>query len=476
MPEATLPPVVFLAFANERTEHGFLRALTTELKLIMNVMEEAVQENHVHLKVVPAATADEIAEVFQDDWYQNRISIFHYGGHADENELWLEDGTGGNRPFFSIGLARFLGAQDRLKLVFLNGCATLDHMKLLQETKVAAVIATSRKINDQQATDFARVFYRGLASGATLQEAYEEAVAMQLGHHGPSGIAADSGTRSIFWEETEEDQKADVPWKLYLKDGVGVDHTKPFLVPRKQAATAGTHLKAIELVGKRIGKYELVELLGEGSMGGVFRAVHVELNEERAIKVTHFAKKGFEQLKSFILNSYKGLDAINHPNVVKFYDAGEVRFNEERRMYIIMELVKGRRLDDIEFNRRMYRLQDVEELAELAIDVCNGMAAAHKTEFTDANGIKRVGVVHGNIRPKKILFTPEGSPKIIDFIFADLTNVSGIQLALPEGLKPVDMAGYYPPEVLNTAGSIDKKTDVYGLGSVFFEAISGEKL
>ena len=78
-------PVIVLAFANEHTSKGFLSGLSKEMKQILKALEPAVQKGKIHIKILPAATQDEIISVFQDAWYEDRIWIFHYGGHADED-------------------------------------------------------------------------------------------------------------------------------------------------------------------------------------------------------------------------------------------------------------------------------------------------------------------------------------------------------------------------------------------------------
>ncbi|MEM8892907.1 MAG: CHAT domain-containing protein, partial [Bacteroidota bacterium] len=212
-------PVIVLAYANERSEKGFLRQLTTELKAVMQALEPSVQKGRVHLKVIPAATQEEIVEVFQDEWYSNRIQIFHYGGHAAKDQLWLETEDGGNESFFSLGLAKFLGAQKGLRLVFLNGCATEEHAKLMLAEDIPAIIATSEKINDLMARRFAEVFYSGMAGGASIEESFAEAEGILLGSYGPNSFVIETGKRSLYWEEEENEQGLDLPWKLALKEG-----------------------------------------------------------------------------------------------------------------------------------------------------------------------------------------------------------------------------------------------------------------
>jgi hypothetical protein len=470
-------PVIVLAFANERSESGYLRGLTQEMKAILRVMEPAIQRGRAFLKIIPAATQEEIAQVFQDEWYEDRICIFHYGGHADEDELWLEREGGGNRSFFSLGLARFLGAQQDLKLVFLNGCATGEHARLLHEANLPAVITTSRKINDEQAVEFATVFYRGLAGGAAIQESFDEAEGVMLGLYNPASFKSESPTRSLYWEEdTGPQPELDLPWRLTFRkqaDWVPAQW-RLFYALSDGAQAAPPDSEAF--VGEKINNYEIVEMLGQGAMGTVFRAIHTSLNVERAIKITHRVLEGYDHLKSLVIAGNKGLSSLNHPNIVNFFDVGEVELMGEKRLYMVMELVRGERLDKMDYSTFWTTKADIRRLTDLMIHLFSGLSAAHNVQFEDAAGAPREGIIHGNIKTRKILFTPQGVPKLIDFLFTDLTRAHGIKLDWPETvqqwMRNQDPEEYLAPELRQGLSGPSARSDIYSLGAVFFEVMT----
>lgn len=476
-------PVIFLAFANERSDRGFLRKLTIELKSVMRALEQAVQNGRCQLRILPAATQSELTEVFQDPWYDGRIWIFHYGGHADEDELWLETAEGANKSFFSIGLARFLGAQKGLKLVFLNGCATEAHARMLLDAQIPAVIATSSKIDDAQATQFANIFYKGLASGASIEEAFKEAEGVLLGEYGDAPFKPQAGTRSLFWEDAPEAQPGtlDLPWRLHLREDTAWMSSQWRLFYELKESSGEQPVDAEAFVGQTLNNYQILEFLGQGALGHVYRAVHTSLNEERAIKIMHPIIEGYELFRSIMIAGNRGLASIQHPNVVEFYDAGEIDLFGEKRLYIVMELVKGKRMDEFDFEAMLEDPAQLKELKRMAIEVATGLEAAHKTRYFDENGIERQGIVHGNIKMRKIMFTPEGIPKLIDFMFADVTRSRNIKMLLPEEVKlksraerPEDL---FPPEVIRGDTPVNKQTDIFALGAVFFEiATDGEKI
>ena len=473
-------PVIVLAFANEFSEKGFLRHLTQEMKELLKVLEPAIQKGRCFVKIIPAATQEEIAAVFQDEWYQGRIWIFHYGGHADEDELWLEDGEGGNKSFFSVGLAKFLGAQEGLKLVFLNACATLDHGKHLLDAGIPAVVVTSRKIEDAQAQAFARSFYQGLAGGASILESYKEAEGLLLGAWGSFGNSDEGDlTRSMFWKYKDPDE-ADFPWRLDHQEASNlfVDYWRLFHELGKDLSTAP--LRGEDFVGKSIQNYTINSYLGQGRFGSVYKATHNNLNKEVAIKISHPVKEGFEDLKSIIFSGNKGLSSLRHPNVVAFYDAGEKDFDGDRRIYVIMELIKGKGLDNTDMGAPLLDKKGLADLADKAIQICSGLEAAHTTKFTDAFGMPREGFVHGNLKRRKILFTPEGVPKIIDFLFADIARSHNIEMEVPESVKEFAkterLEDTYPPEVISGERPINKQTDIYSFGSIMVEILFEKKL
>lgn len=472
------PPVIVLAFANERSEEGFLRKLTIEMKHLLRVLEPAVQRGRIFVKVIPAATQEDIVAVFQDEWYHERISLFHYAGHADEDELWLENESGGNQSFFSLGLARFLGAQKSLRLVFLNGCATGEHAALLHEANIPAVITTSRKIRDDQATEFATIFYRGLAGGQSLAESFQEAEGVLLGLYQKEELTHSGGTRSLHWENAPQNSSdPELPWLLTLREVADWVPAQWRLFYALDASQKEAHRQAEDFVGLRFANYELSELLGQGALGSVFRARHLGLDEERAIKITHPVAEGYDHLKALVLAGNKGLSTIQHPNVVEFFDVGEVEMQGENRLYMVMELIEGQRLDKIPPSTFWATKDDLNRLIELMIQLLSGLEAAHQTQFTDASGMARQGIIHGNIKTRKILFTPEGTPKLIDFLFSDLSRSSGIRFdwppAVQEKLRQEDPEAFLAPELVRGNSGVNVRTDLYALGAVFFEVMSG---
>ncbi|MCU0644028.1 MAG: CHAT domain-containing protein [bacterium] len=207
-------PVIFLAFANVRDDSvPYLRNLPDEHRSVRSALEQARTAGLCEIVERANATAKEILDVFQHPEYRNRIAIFHYGGHANGFQLLLEATAGGASPAFAVGFAEFLGQQQGLQLVFLNGCSTQPQVHGLLEANVSAVIATSQSIADQLATDLAARFYNGLAGGATIRTAYNEAVA---------SIKTEIGDDLVQCYLEAAGGENRWPWDIYVRDGAEI--------------------------------------------------------------------------------------------------------------------------------------------------------------------------------------------------------------------------------------------------------------
>lgn len=209
-------PVIFLAFANEREDEArYLRALAVEQRQLKAVLEQAVDAGLCELVIESNATIDSIMDTFQRARYKDRIAVFHYGGHADGFQLLLETETDRNEVAHGEGLVSFLGGQNSLQLIFLNGCVTHQQAEELTQAGVPAVIGTSNSINDKIATQLSSRFYAGLANGATLTRAWKEA---------QDEIKIKKGTGNVrglyFRKEAKGEER--FPWELYLREGAEI--------------------------------------------------------------------------------------------------------------------------------------------------------------------------------------------------------------------------------------------------------------
>lgn len=209
-----LPPVIFLAFANERADQiRYLRNLPEEARQLRKLLTQAKRKKLCTFILRENATLDDILDVFQNAQYERRIALFHFGGHANGYQLLVESAAGKPAPATARGLAAFFGQQSGLELVFLNGCSTQRQVDGLLEAGVSVVIATLCEIDDTVATNFAIRFYRGLGSGASIETAFKEAqAAIQT---------STTQVRNLYAEEQITDDRVvdQWPWAIYTRKG-----------------------------------------------------------------------------------------------------------------------------------------------------------------------------------------------------------------------------------------------------------------
>lgn len=176
-------PVVFLAFSNDPDD--YLKMIERERKAVALALARHADTGAIQIwKEESTSLTDLFATLNR---YSGRVSIFHYGGHANGSalELVAEAGSAtGNELAGAGGLAERLGQEANLQLVFLNGCATEGQVTALLENNVKAVIATSVPIQDKMATEFAEQFYDALGHRKTIREAFDAARAFVATRYG----------------------------------------------------------------------------------------------------------------------------------------------------------------------------------------------------------------------------------------------------------------------------------------------------
>ncbi len=204
-------------------------------------------------------------------------------------------------------------------------------------------------------------------------------------------------------------------------------------------------------MAQKIGHYEILEEIGRGGMGVVYKAHEASLNRTVAIKVLgqHLATDT-EYVKRFEREA-QAAAALNHPNIVQIYTIGE----EDGRHYFAMEYVDGVSVQEL--IRREGRLTP-ERAADITLQAAKGLAAAHDH-----------GLIHRDIKPANLMLTREGLVKIADFGLAlrpnDQTRItsSGLLMGTP---------GYLAPEQCLDR-TVDARTDIYALGVSLFEMLTG---
>ena len=201
------------------------------------------------------------------------------------------------------------------------------------------------------------------------------------------------------------------------------------------------------------GRYELIERIGDGGMAVVYKAKCRLLKRFVAVKIL---KPEFTRDAKFVENFRRESHAaasLSHPNIVSVYDVGQ----DGNVNYIVMELVKGMPLSDMIAERGQL---DYKTAMDLTKQIASGLSAAHKN-----------GIVHRDVKPHNILITEDGIAKITDFGIAKaVTNTTIVDSGKDSIMGSVH---YFSPEQAR-GGYVDEKSDLYSLGIVLFEMLTGK--
>src|SRR5437762_1640676 len=235
-----------------------------------------------------------------------------------------------------------------------------------------------------------------------------------------------------------------------------------------EAPVAGIATRIIEngqpdlLVGRTIGHYKLSKRIGTGGMGEVYLATDMTAGRKAALKLlpVRFTSDA-ERMKRFQREA-RTVVGLNHPNILTVYEIGE----DHETQYIASELVEGETLRQ----RLMRGRMELSEAVDVAIQVASALAAAHQT-----------GIVHRDIKPENIMLRPDGYVKVLDFGIAKLAEQE-VPVTIPtdEALLLVETnlgsvlgtVRYMSPEQAYGA-PVDKRTDVWSLGVVLYEMVTG---
>jgi serine/threonine protein kinase len=309
-------------------------------------------------------------------------------------------------------------------------------------------------------TDEFRIIVENVGRGTEGPDAADLADGSAMIHDAPVRRPGSVGRRAV-------DRQGDVTDRRQAPDRRNLT-TKPSTADHSGGATAlakrlHEHEDEAEpdLIGSEVdGRYRVLELIGEGGMGKVYLAEHVEIGKRVALKVLHPSYSRMPDLVERFRREARAASKIGHPNIVDVTDSGTTA---DGSVYFVMEYLEGVELGSV--IEREGAL-DVARALKITGQICRALAAAH-----------REGIIHRDLKPENIyLITRDGTAdvvKVLDFGIAKTTEAEaarerrltspGMAMGTPEYMSPEQAAGR----------AADARCDVYALGAIMYEMVTG---
>jgi len=225
-----------------------------------------------------------------------------------------------------------------------------------------------------------------------------------------------------------------------------------------QALRALVESDGESLIGKTVSHYQILSRIGEGGMGVVYAALDQRLNRKVALKFLPASFIEDEEQVRHLHREARAASAFHHPNIVTIYEFGQA----DSQQFIAMELVEG-----VTLRQKMSAQMPFHEILNIAIQVASGLAAAHQA-----------GVLHRDIKPENVMFGKDGFVKVLDFGIAKFKEQQGPAEIASAVNTEASVAGgtlsYMSPEQAR-GELLDARTDIFSLGILLFEMITGQK-
>ena len=221
-----------------------------------------------------------------------------------------------------------------------------------------------------------------------------------------------------------------------------------------EVAKSGLNKSSDPLIQK-IGKYVVVDVIGSGGMGIVYRAQDLALNRTVAIKMLKLVGATDDKsamLEQFFARELRATASLQHKNIVTVYESGE----QDGNPYLVMECLDGEPVSRIISERRPMPIVDK---LELLVQVCDGLQHAHD---------RKPQVIHRDIKPANVILSKDGTAKIVDF---GIARVVGVETSTLQTGQLLGSLPYLSPEQINSM-PIDSRTDIFSAGVMMYELLT----
>lgn len=206
---------------------------------------------------------------------------------------------------------------------------------------------------------------------------------------------------------------------------------------------------------EKIGKYEIIDLLGKGAMGIVYKALDPDIDREVAVKTIRFDLISDDEEKNELMLRFireaRAAGRLGHPNIITIHDVGK----EKDMTYIVMQYIEGPSLQNWISSKKKFSAPDI---VKLMLQLCDALDFAHQR-----------GIVHRDIKPANILLDIHGKPHICDFGVAhvEMSTITqtGTTIGTPSYMSPEQVMGK----------KIDKRSDIFSLGAILYELLTGKR-
>ena len=215
----------------------------------------------------------------------------------------------------------------------------------------------------------------------------------------------------------------------------------------------------VDILGKKLGRYEIRERLGHGGMATVYKGWDTNLDRWVAVKLLHDHLVDEAGFKERFEREAKVVASLNHPNIVQIYDFASTVINDAPVYYMVMSYIPGQSLKSLmdETHQRGERL-GLDQIVSIMRGILNALGYAHKQ-----------GMVHRDVTPSNILFNEQGQAMLTDFGIARMLSATRLTQSLMTAGTPMYMS---PEQGFGQGG--DKRSDLYSVGIILYEMLAGK--